>query len=382
MGGERANSLNASIEISSKNGYILYKDLDDIANIHNLSLGDLDWLCNELSLKGILVYDKAPLTNEEFSDEDFDDRSHLDYSQIFNNIKEKSPSLAPFADNVSKIIPPQYGEISRLKYQIIEGNEYARRRMIEMHLRIALKHALQRSEQYNHDIIELVEIACWGLVTAIDKYNPNENGSFQSYASLWILQHFSRYQPIKRALIKYSAQKRNAYFDIYPFLNKKGCLECSNLSKCNKIREEIYNEKIVEDYSFIDDAINESIPDELFSQIFDNDYLDDEKWDEELAKIAQTSICTLDESFEYLINQELHSFLWIVMSILTQKEKYVVLARNGFFKDGEEMTLDAIGNKFGITRERVRQIEKRTYEKLRKELRRFRIFSADDYFLC
>ena len=299
-GGIRAESLNAAVKLSSKNGYILYQDLDDISNTYNLSLGDLDWLCNELTLHGILVYDKAPLTNEEFNDEDFDDRSHLDYSLIFNSIKEKSPSLAYFVDSVSRIIPPQFGEIKRLKYQVIEGNEYARRRMIEMHLRIALKLALQRSEQYNHDLTELIEIACWGLVTAVDKYDPNENGSFQSYASLWILQHFNRYQPIKRALIKYSAQKRNAYFDIYPILAKRGCSECLDLAKCKKIRDKINSLKLIEEYSFIDDAINESIPDELFSQLFDHDYLDDDRWGDSIAQIAQASICTLDESFEFL----------------------------------------------------------------------------------
>ena len=147
-GGDRASSLNDALNISSKKGYILYQDLDSIAEKNSLSLSDLDWVCNELSIRGVLLYDKAPV-NEEFDEEDYVDMAHLDYDEIYEKIKKIAPSLSFLVNKVSQIIPPQFGEIQRLKYQVIEGNKYARRRMIEMHLRIALKIALQRAEQFD-----------------------------------------------------------------------------------------------------------------------------------------------------------------------------------------------------------------------------------------
>ena len=240
-GGVRADSLNQALEISSKKGYILYQDLDSISDNYSFSLSDLDWLCNELSIRGVLLYDKAPATNKEF-DEDYIDRAHLDYEEIYKRIKSLAPSLSFFVDKVSQIIPPQHGEIQRLKYQILEGNCYARRRMIEMHLRIALKIALQRAEQFDatdEELIDLVDIACIGLVTAVDKYNPDENGSFQGYASMWMLQNLNRYQLPKRVLIYYSFQKRNLYFEAYPFLKSCGCIECKNIANCIKARKNL-----------------------------------------------------------------------------------------------------------------------------------------------
>lgn len=366
-GGDKTDGLADAISIASEKGYVLYLDLDTISDKYNLSLGDFDWLCNELSLRGIILYDKAPLTKKEFDEDEYQDKSHLDYDEIYERIKQKCPSLTPFVNAVRRIIPPQYGEIQRLKYQIIEKNEYARKRMIEMHLRIALKLSLQRSEQFDHDISELIEIACLGLIRAIDKYNPDENGSIQSYISLWILQYFNRYQPLKRALVNYSTQKRDLYFMAYPSIKAYGCEGCDQLYRCKKIRN-LLMEKNNWPFSTSDVAVEEATPDELFSQMFSEDYIEDEKWDSSLAGIAHSSIQTLDASFKKILNQELHNVLCSAMKNLSEKERYVVMARNGFFSDSEEMTLEAIGIKLGLSRERIRQIESKTYKKLKSLL--------------
>ena len=92
------------------------------------------------------------------------------------------------------VIPPQRGEIRQLKYQIVDGNTYARERMIEMHLRLALRVALQRAETYDMDIEDAIGYACIGLVIAVDKYDPDTSGAFASYASLWMIQNISRVQ--------------------------------------------------------------------------------------------------------------------------------------------------------------------------------------------
>lgn len=63
--------------------------------------------------------------------------------------------------------------------------------MIEMHLRLALRVALQRAETYDMDIEDAIGYACIGLVIAVDKYDPDTSGAFASYASLWMIQNIS-----------------------------------------------------------------------------------------------------------------------------------------------------------------------------------------------
>lgn len=87
--------------------------------------------------------------------DEYDDFAQSDYEAVYTKIIELSPSLEPFVNDVRNIIPPQRQEINQLKYQIVDGNDYARSRMIEMHLRIALKLALQRAEAFDMDILRM-----------------------------------------------------------------------------------------------------------------------------------------------------------------------------------------------------------------------------------
>ena len=160
------------------------------------------------------------LSSASATDEDeYDDFcSKATMKRFYNRIIELSPSLEPFVNGVRDIIPPQRHEIKQLKYQIVDGNEYARSRMIEMHLRIALRVALQRSEVFDMDIEDAIGYACIGLIIAVDKYDPDTFGAFASYATLWILQNISREQSTRRPLVYYPVhQKRKITSPCTPF---------------------------------------------------------------------------------------------------------------------------------------------------------------------
>lgn len=57
--------------------------------------------------------------------------------------------------------------------------------------------------------------ACIGLVTAVDKYDPDTSGAFASYASLWIIQNISRVQCTQRPLVYYPVHQKEGYFTMY-----------------------------------------------------------------------------------------------------------------------------------------------------------------------
>ena len=189
-GDNRQDAYSHLLDLAARNGYIIFDDIVDAAERWSLPLSDVDWLSNSITTRGVLVYDEAPDKSNRVSEEDeYDDYAQSDYDTVFGRIIELEPSLEPFVNEVRQIKPPQYKELSGIIYQAKEGNEYAKNRIVEMHLRIALRSALQRSEQYDADLIDCVGDACVGLLVAVDKYDPDTSGPFGSYASLWMLQN-------------------------------------------------------------------------------------------------------------------------------------------------------------------------------------------------
>lgn len=150
----------------------------DCADKHSLPIRDFNWLCNAITSRGIIVYNEIPSSLVAADNDEYDDFAQSDYEAVYTRIIELSPSLEPFVNGVINIIPPQRQEINQLKYQIVDGNDYARSRMIEMHLRIALKLALQRAEAFDMDIEDAIGYACIGLIMAVDKYEPDTSKAF------------------------------------------------------------------------------------------------------------------------------------------------------------------------------------------------------------
>lgn len=90
----------------------------------------------------------------------------------------------------------------------------------------------------------------------------------------------------------------------------------------------------------------------------------DEECDSELADFVEDTKYSKDSFDKKIFNEEFKDAF--INSKLTEKEKFVVLHRFGFI-DGENHTLEEIGQMMGVTRERVRQIENKSIRKLRKD---------------
>lgn len=134
------------------------------------------------------------------------------------------------------IKPPQYKELASIIYQAKEGNEYAKNRIVKMYLRMALRIGLQRAEQYDAELVDCIGDACIGLITAIEKYDPDASGSFGPYVSLWMFQYVSREQKTQRANVYYPVHKKEQYYTMYPILKDKGCTMCDKIWICREVR--------------------------------------------------------------------------------------------------------------------------------------------------
>lgn len=371
------------IQLSSEKGFLVFDDIYDVADKWNLSIRDVDYLSSSIATRGILVYDDEPATGAAgSSEENYDDYAQRDYEIVFKRVIELDPGLEDFINIVRDVLPPQAREMEQLKYQVQEGNLYARERVIQMHLRFAVRIALQRAETYNCEIADTLQEACIGLVTAVDRYDPDSNGVFGSYASLWILQNIGRAQSTQRPAVYYPVHKKEDYFTMYPILKENGYLN-SDIWTNPDVRKIIQN-RLGCGINQVEDIIKQSMPiesleiiyemflknierneiqDDVFENITENEIQDD------VLKSINSDVFYSNDAYEKIEQRALRDSLEKLMGELKNREQEVLKARYGF-EDGVEKTLEQVGQMFGVTRERIRQIEASAIRRLSRYARK------------
>ena len=186
---------------------------------------------------------------------------------------------------------------------------------------------------------------------------------------------------VLQGLVYYPVHKKEAYFTMYPILKSHGCIGCSELVDCQKARTMVMN-KLLCDETEASSIILEAVPEESVETLMEaaqNTIFNDAdsilvnvdsndgnpNWEKELfyATLSSDMITNADEDFHTLSNKFLHQALEQALALLSDRESEVLRQRYGYY--GREKTLEEVGQMFGITRERVRQIEAKALRKLR-----------------
>jgi RNA polymerase primary sigma factor len=241
-----------------------------------------------------------------------------------------------------------------LAKRISLGDREARQQMIEANLRLVVKIA-RKYFSTGVSVLDLIEEGNIGLIKAVEKFDLSRKCRFSTYATWWIKQSIERailnYSRIVRLPVHVSARMRKISRVMYEYVEKEG-------------REPTEDElglttdipvSFIRNLLFIATKTHsiESLLDEDDNLTME-DILADPAIDEPLSALEQT------KRIEYIAS-------WL--DTLRDDEKKVIILRYGL--DGAEpQTLEAIGKLFGVTRERVRQIEHKAIGKLQKMVKR------------
>lgn len=352
-------------------GYLTFDDILDAASTSSLSSSEIDRLSDNLQSQGVMLLEIAPVKTSEETKELYD-YSRSDYDGIFAEVLTLSEEIAPLIESIKEIPPPQYGEIQTLTEQLRFSNEFARERLILLHLRVAIKIALSLSKQYSYPIDDTISAAMIGLVEAVRHFDPNGFSAFLSYASMWIRQNIHRlctpvwmeyYCPVHvrekifPVLLKYNSSNGTLIkYDEYNFqfieeISEELDIDVEDVKKCLTFAYTQANGRVNSDILWH----STDIPEESMLEGIEANYL----------------ACETD-LYDLAAANNLSQIIPEIINTLTPREQEIIRMRFGFY-DGTPKTLEEVGLQFNVTRERIRQIETKSIRKLRHPSRAKRI---------
>lgn len=344
------------LEQSKNENEINEKDVIDIATKNHLSEDEEEDLFNwiqendEILMSGEDEDDELDEEDDEEEDEDEDEEdseetsSQVERKKSFDSMKAYLQEIGA----VDRLSPEEEIEIGR---RAAQGDPEAKEIMINANLRLVVAMArkfLNRGLSYQ----DLVQEGNIGLMRAVEKFDPDKGFRFSTYATWWIRQSLTR---------AIADQSRDIRIPVHT---------TEQIYKIKKIQRELFQEFNREPTP---EEIAEKIPGmdaakvtDLLSVSQDTISLESPTGDEEDSTlgdfIKDDSIKGPEDVFK---SEALKDQIDKVLKELPEREEAIVRMRFGLDGTGTVKTLDEVGKIYGITKERVRQIENKAMRRLK-----------------
>lgn len=298
-----------------------------IVTIEELLEKEQESLKKETKLWKITLYGKADHAV---------DNQYKDYIKLYFN-------------DISKIPLLNYEEEKEVARRIKKWDEEAKKKLIESNLRLVISIA-KRYLGSRLTFSDLIQEGNIGLIKAIEKFDPDKEFKFSTYATWWIKQSITkaiadmtRHVRIPVHLI----DEINSYNKTYQLLFQKLGREPTSKEIGQKLWFPIKKIKKLEEVIFWNVSLDREVGDEgrdtLADLIEDGNTLRPDQLAERAA---------------------LRNNLDSILAMLDDREAKIVKMRYGI--DGPKFTLEQVGEEFDVTRERVRQIEQKVIQKLKE----------------
>ena len=241
------------------------------------------------------------------------------------------------------------------------GDSASAHKLVTSHLRLAAKIALGY-RGYGLPTNEVISEANIGLMKAVKRFEPEKGFKLATYAMWWIRASIQEYVLRSWSLVKMgttSAQKK-LFFNLRKLKGRIGALEDGDLRPENVSR--IATELKVSEDEVISMNRRMSGGDSSLNTKINSDGESDAEWQDWLEDEAADHV----EKFESKEELDLRRVLLVkAMSDLTEREKEIISSRQ---LSDEPKTLEELSRVFKVSRERVRQIEVKAFEKLREKI--------------
>jgi RNA polymerase primary sigma factor len=242
----------------------------------------------------------------------------------------------------------------QLAARIKKGDKEARAMMIRANLRLVVKIA----HDYNNlglPLLDLISEGNIGLMKAVERFDPAKGGKLSTYAAWWIKQS------IKRALAN---QSKTIRLPVH-LVDKISKMRRVALQMSEELGREPTDDELAEEVGMASAKVSQLKTVSIRPASLDAPISDDDTT--EFGEIVGDEEALTP--FEQLRDQNLRDEVAELISVLDEREKKIIFSRFGL-DGGKPKTLEEVGRKFGVTRERIRQLQNIALMKLRRALQK------------
>ncbi|MCR2820421.1 RNA polymerase sigma factor RpoD [Lederbergia panacisoli] len=348
------------IEQGKKRGTLTYERIAGKLSHFDLDSHQMDEFYEQLTDQGIELLEEAdedgddptPNPSQKESEEEFD----LNDLSVPPGVKINDP-VRMYLKEIGRVDLLSAEEEIELAKRIEKGDEEAKKRLAEANLRLVVSIA-KRYVGRGMLFLDLIQEGNMGLIKAVEKFDYDKGFKFSTYATWWIRQAITR-------AIADQARTIRIPVHMVETINKLIRVQRQLLQDLGR---EPSPEEIAEEMDLTPEKVREILkiaqePVSLETPIGEEDdsHLGDFIEDQEATSPSEHA------AYELLKEQ-----LEDVLDTLTDREENVLRLRFGL-DDGRTRTLEEVGKVFGVTRERIRQIEAKALRKLRHPSRSKRL---------
>jgi RNA polymerase primary sigma factor len=247
-----------------------------------------------------------------------------------------------------KLLTPQ--EEIELAARIKKGDRKAREQMIKANLRLVVKIA-HDYENFGLPLLDLINEGNIGLMKAVERFDPAKGGKLSTYGSWWIKQS------IKRALAN---QSKTIRLPVH-LVDKIAKMRRTAMKLQEVFGREPTDDELAEEMGMPSSRVAQMRTAAIRPASLDAPIGDDES--NNFAEVVQDE--NADTPYQHLEEKTVTNMLREMVKTLDVREATILQYRFGL-DGGSEKTLEEVGERFGVTRERVRQIQNIALNKLRK----------------
>ena len=352
--------------IDKHDGTITYGKLAEALDGEDFTADDIDSMYDDLQKKGIKIIDDTPQDTKPADDAETIDGDNIDFDAEAEAEAEKADEeveidlSVPEGISLDDPVRMYLKEIGRVELLTAEqevalakrmeqGDETAQRELAEANLRLVVSIA-KRYVGRGMLFLDLIQEGNLGLIKAVEKFDYNKGYKFSTYATWWIRQ------AITRAI---ADQARTIRIPVHMVETINKLVRVSRVL-LQQLGREPLPEEIAKEMDISEDRVREIM--KIAQEPVSLETPIGEEEDSHLGDFIedQDAPAPADAASFMLLKEQLEE----VLCTLTEREKRVLRLRFGL-DDGRSRTLEEVGQSFGVTRERIRQIEAKALRKLR-----------------